>query len=956
MYKEDKLSYDPSTNIMYLDEPFTTEEKKAKEISMKENSKEVPNIGKFGDLEHALQYCNKLNDGTGYEGFKNWRLANVNDMFFSLNSKGSRTFQNRIEGFDYTLTSSSSYKDGTKYPWMVGNFFTRVLAHNRTKGFFRCVRNMNENELKTAKNKDTSSKNRKRKYVLKNNTIDINLPKNIFDKFEGIKLTKYDSNKILNDKLYEISNLLPKSVPIENYTIKSITLDGNQICTTNTFEDSKKLLEFTFPHTLCMEDGLFRIYLQSYLTTNRYGISKLQIGKIYKIIMNNGENDFNINLKILDNNSTDTNDEGSSPTEESDNTSAIKLIEPTKTIEVSASSSYRLDNRAYILSTADKIGIYNFIKEQDIDKIKGLKIVSGNEDGIFMAYSDTIGNHDIKIDTNKISTLVAGKKYTLQIQAIGKDEKVTNTITIKIDIVSPSIKAKNVVISIEDADTDNKLKNTNEPILFTLWKNKSYYNYRLKVIENTDAKEDEIIYELEENSTFKLLRFNIDYGNYYAIVLKDGKTPGAKEVLNLKAKVSYVKSGVIQTEQSPFTITITNPNSKTYEQIKELNRNAKSLEILKEKPKVIEEKFPAVLQDYTYDDKYKTYPSSKALLFKKIDLIKKEATTKGDIEYKIVSGNDYGYFKKFLIDNYGYVNITLNNNKNIPTGEYSLEVNISQGGKTSNTAKINFNIYEVEAPSVIETPIKLNLVDKNSKNDDYYAEKANTTKVTPLFIFAFSKSEYFPERFGILKRDEKKNNLLNGNINLKYKLISDTSNSYEIKEFYYENEKKYGIFLKEGKTGNIVSTLKIQLIGVDHRNLEHTNPKNATINIIFEVIPFSLKPQNISVSKTSMKEYWKDKHKYFILATEEPGSWSSRYTIFPFTNVGSYKNPDSIKYEIVGISNNYKIEKIVTKYSTSWELQLKDGVEKAVAETLKIKVTGLLNNSHIGTFTLKITD
>ncbi len=220
--EEDKTSYDPSTNLVYLDTAFTQEEIDARQEASEKGFDEVENVGRFGDLPYAVEYCSKLNEednGKGFAGFKNWRVANVNEVFYSLNSRGSRTFQHRLEGFDYTLTSSSSLKDNARYPWFVGNFFNRKPVHNRTKGFFRCVTNKNDKVLDQALTVDTYEKeNVKRKYRLDSKEeIDLTFPANIFNRYEGISLTALEALTYLEDRQYEISNIIPKNESIPGY-------------------------------------------------------------------------------------------------------------------------------------------------------------------------------------------------------------------------------------------------------------------------------------------------------------------------------------------------------------------------------------------------------------------------------------------------------------------------------------------------------------------------------------------------------------------------------------------------------------------------------------------------------------------------------------------------------------------------------------------------------------------
>lgn len=300
VYKTDKLSYDPSTKLMYLDEPITKDEKKVIKSIINTPIKDIKNVGKFGDLAYATKYCNDLNK-KGYEGFKGWRLPNINEMFYLLNANGVATFQHRVEvglngGY---MTSSYSLKDDGKYPWVTGKHnFARRTYNESDKGYFKCVRSMDKDYIKEAKEVTHKETPKNRLFTPINNEVNISLPLNVFhkDEYGGIKLTANDSKGIRNYKQYEIQNIVPKDHGL-NPKLKSIILDNTDLCDphvgTEWWDSSYKR---------CNNIGYFRIN-NGNLMSSRYGKLKLEEGKTYKVLLGTqiGFEDLTINLTIEDN-------------------------------------------------------------------------------------------------------------------------------------------------------------------------------------------------------------------------------------------------------------------------------------------------------------------------------------------------------------------------------------------------------------------------------------------------------------------------------------------------------------------------------------------------------------------------------------------------------------------------------------------------------------------------------
>ncbi len=301
VYKKDKLSYDPSTKLMYLDEPFTKEEVEAMLSIPVTKVEDINNTGKFGDLEYATKYCNDLNI-KGVEGFKGWRLPNINEMFYLLNANGVATFQHQSASgrvYGGYITSSYSLKDGTKLPWVTGKHnFQRRMYNENAQGYFKCVRSMDDNDvLKLAREITHTDTPKNRSFQPVNNEVNISLPANVFQKigYGSIKLIDHNATGIRNYKQYEISNIVPEGVGL-NPTIKSVTLEGSEVCVPHV--SSGEWWDTTGKR--CENLGYFMIDLNKKLMSNRYGKTKLKAGKTYKVVLGTqtGSPDLTINLTI----------------------------------------------------------------------------------------------------------------------------------------------------------------------------------------------------------------------------------------------------------------------------------------------------------------------------------------------------------------------------------------------------------------------------------------------------------------------------------------------------------------------------------------------------------------------------------------------------------------------------------------------------------------------------------
>ncbi len=977
MYEKDKTSYDPSTGLMYQDNPFTDEEIAArKKVGEGKGFSEIENIGRFGDLAHAIKYCSDLNSKK-FAGFTNWRLANVNEIFYSLNSKGSRTFQHRLEGFDYTLTSSSSLKDGARYPWYVGNFFNRKPVHNRSKGLFRCVRDMGEKELRKAKPINTKEKQKvKRKYVLgKKDVLNITLPASVFNKYEGIFLSAQEGASYLEDRQYEISQIIPKEELYPGYTIKSVSVDGKNICTPAT----KWIGISQRPGSYCEEKGLFRTFLDRELVLNSYGKSLLKEGNTYKIVISKRSDlpDFTINLtigendKIADNTSnTDTDD-----TTTTDGYS-LKVSQPKNpNIEISVSSGYRLKGGTNILSSLEDIAEFKVIdlidpdgkvfscdnlpagdeKDQCIKKrtnkigsLGNFKIVSGDKN-IFEVLNGLYSY--LKVKNENLLALKVGKEYDLGIAVVdSKDKKIGETINIKV-IVKPSImETKDISTDVKDAVNfyGNKLKGTDEPILYTFVALKPHpkYKERLYPFVKTSATIEDIIFEMEDNDTYKLERFDINYSKQYAVILKDGKNPPASKTVKVTAKIPYKEAGSSEVKytSSTFNLTITNTDTETYQSLQAKTKKDKGLSPIKQRPmpkdEIVKENLEVVLQDHKDDiSTGKTYPSSRQLVLGK-HFIKSEKGGLTGVEFEVVEGDGKEYFAdklEFYIDGY----VLKFNKTNLPkAGDYKLKVQGKKDGMETNTATISFTIYPIEAPSV-RSSVEANL---SSRSTEAVAlTKDGAKNVIPLFIIHSKSSLY--DSLELLDREEPKNGSKYGNVkyngcevdNEIYKLDSSTDNKYYMRKVYrgFLSEPIYAIFLKAGKTAKEGDSLKVFVTGM-FNGKAYPNEKPITINIKGDSYTNnSSKDYDDFKEDTTLKDNIVLNTSYELRRDDPLTLASDSFSIAEDRVISSSSPKKPYTVEIVG---EYKDHfKVLASNSFGWDIKLIKGKVKAQKYKLQLR-------------------
>ncbi len=832
--EEDKTSYDPSTNLVYLDKPFTDEEIAARKEASTKGFDEIENIGRFGDLKYAIEYCTKLNEednGNGFAGFKNWRVANANEVFYSLNSKGSRTFQHRLEGFDYTLTSSSSLKDNARYPWIVGNFFNRKPVHNRTKGFFRCVTNKNDKVLDQALPVDTREKaNVKRKYKLGDKKeINLTLPANIFNRYEGISITALEPLDYLDDRQYEISNIIPKNESFPGFTIKSVKVkeDNGQLS-----EDICKPLTSWIglsqsPGTQCETDGLFRIYLQKDLTLNTYGKSILEEGKTYAITIQKRYDlgDFTINLTIGQNDQIQDPNGGSQTNPNSEGFS-IAVNQPQQTdIEIAVSSGYRMeDGSPDILSSIDSNDLFKVItlkkddkeftctgktgseydkcyrkKVETIDSLTNFKIVSGDKN-IFEVW-DGYHNYLYVKSENKLA-LKVGQEYELGIDVVGNDDKkIGETINIKVIVEKTILEAKKEVIEKDVSDSNNyRLKTSGEPVLFTFESGsfatqnhlgEPINEHKINPFTNTNASIWDIIFELENpDDDYRIERVEFYGSKYYAVILnKDKKAPESK-TLKVVAKIPYkdTSSSNIKYIESKFDLRITNNDDLSYQalQLKAKNKT----EIVGQRPDptddIVEEKLDIVLQNYTGTIiNGKIYPSSTYFsIAKNSDFMTTSSSLTGvdikviDVEFKEDGTQAYikegaEYFEDKL-EAYLGGHVLYFNKSNLPkAGEYKVKIQaVKQDNENlrSNEATLSFRIYPITAPGVIDS-IDVDLADKAGIWEKVSLTDSGEKNITPLFLFQQKQNE--SGTIELIKRFKLNENSINLNSEFNGVSVSD---------------------------------------------------------------------------------------------------------------------------------------------------------------------------------------
>lgn len=532
MSQKDLTSYDPTLRLMFQDEPYTQQEQDAM-YERDENSEGI-SIGKFGDLQHALNYCKSLNDAK-YAGFENWRLPNANELFYSLNQNGYGTYQHRMPTYGYYITSSVSYLDGTMVSWFTGNHYNRKFLYNRTRGYIRCVRSMDEDELKEQRpiNAPNPPKIKRRFIVPASKEVNVTAPESIFSKYKGIRLTQVrDVNLTSID--YEITNMLHKDYAFPTYKIKSLKKNGKDIPLD--------------------EKGYFRIYLERALTSDSYGKRKFTNGDKFEIVINNRIYDVTLNLTIgIDTNGTDDNN-SQTPQPEAKKAPILQaLADP---IKVSQASGTRMpDGNGAILyfgaTEQAHNGIpekpqYNIIKNPGDPHVRELTIVSGNEKGYFETHRSTSDFVSLRVKKDQIKNLQPGS-YTLGLKASnGKDSNTINVV-IQIDPMEPPILKQNLTLDLGSAQDDTSYaKKTKDGrlILFIFNLNSSVLSGVVNLVEDEKGFPYNEQYTYEGSSeNYEVVLFK-SYGSdkNYGIAVKDGKKKVDEQIdVNVKVEAENGK-------------------------------------------------------------------------------------------------------------------------------------------------------------------------------------------------------------------------------------------------------------------------------------------------------------------------------------------------------------------------------------------------------------------------------
>ncbi len=650
---------------------------------------------------------------------------------------------------------------------------------------------------------DTHEKeNVKRKYSLGNNSeLNLTFPANIFNRYEGISLSAIEPLDYLEDRQYEISNIIPKSESFPGFTIKSVKVKEEN---GQWSEDICKPLNSWIglsqsPGTQCETDGLFRIYLQKDLTLNTYGKSILEEGKTYAITIQKRYDlgDFTINLTIGENDQVDTGANAGGGTSSTDLEGfSVEVNQPQETdIEIAVSSGYRMqDGSPDILSSTDSNDLFKVItlkkddeiftcadktgdekdkcirkKIETIDSLTNFKIVSGNKN-IFEVWDGYHNYLYVKPD-NKLA-LKVGQEYDLGIDVVdAKDKKIGETINIKVIVKKTTLEAKTEVMVKDVKDSNNyKLKSTNEPVLFTFeignfaktnHLGEPINEHKLNPFANTNAVTDDVIFELENSDDiYRIERVEFYGSKYYAVVLNKDQKPAESKTLKVVAKIPYkdTESSDIQYITSKFDLTITNEDDLTYQALQLRAKN--KTEIVEQRPmptdEVIEEKLDIVLQDYTGTIvNGKTYPSSTYFsIAKNSDFITTSSSLTGidikvvDVEFKADGSSTYiqegaEYFEDKL-EAYLGGHVLYFNKSNLPkAGEYKVKIQaVKQDDENlkSNEATLSFRIYPITAPGVIDS-IDVDLANKADKWSKVALTDSGDKNITPLFLFQQKQNE-----------------------------------------------------------------------------------------------------------------------------------------------------------------------------------------------------------------------
>ena len=214
----ENISFDPSTKLMFQDEKFTQEEQD------NYGNKDDKNIGKTGTFTYAIQTCQ---DST-QAGYDDWRLPNINELFFSISNEGNNTFTNNSGGG--FLSSTSSIVNEERTPWAQDGSFNRSYKYaydTNKKARFFCVRSMDDDTIKDieAKNKDVEfiPQAIKTFYVDEKNVVDFNMIRSSFGRYGSFSIT----NEIAtNSSSYQIITGDEKESFYYIVSAKKISEDG----------------------------------------------------------------------------------------------------------------------------------------------------------------------------------------------------------------------------------------------------------------------------------------------------------------------------------------------------------------------------------------------------------------------------------------------------------------------------------------------------------------------------------------------------------------------------------------------------------------------------------------------------------------------------------------------------------------------------------------------------------
>lgn len=896
MHEKDKTSYDPSLRLMFEDTPYTKEENDAL-VSGK-------NIGKMGDLSHAISHCKGLNDAK-FGGFANWRLPNANELFYSLDGKGNETYQNQIPSYGYYMTSSSSYVGGVAMSWFTGNFYVRKYLDSRTNGYIRCVRDMDEAQLKEAKNepKAPANTNVKRRYkVDENKSVTLTVPAEIFSQYTGIRLTQTPDENLTNIA-YEITNMLDPNEPFPHFTIVSLTKNGKAV-------DPQ-------------EDGYFDFWVDRYLVGNNYGKRAFKTGDKIKLVVNNRLYDVTINLNIGEN-TNEVNENSQTPTE-------VTAKEPTLqapsagVIDISASSGYRIDNPSRNVLYFASFGLteraqYNIVKNEGSPKIKSFSIVSGNDDDVFeFVQNITNKQFELRVKEDKMSSLTP-KLYTLHVKANnGKD---SNEVEIKVKVVeikAPELE-QNLVLDLKNAQAESSWAGKTTDGRLVLFKivffNPSPYSkYETKLIAKENGFSDNQVSYSGNSENYEVVAYDDSGSKAYGIVVKDGKKRANESI---KVKVTAVaKNG-----------------EKVYsEATLQINGAGASEEVVHAlKPEFVKNEIEREVTDAASNNQQlggdiidmKTYSKDTTLTIAPAGIFKLGAM-KGDTKPQ---------FYLHVVDKSKLTKAVFNEQGDTKTFTIT-----ATNAKGSSELKVKVKLIIAEQPQLQALKNPINLYPVSGQRDD--GSDA---------VIAISLESVKDDKYNIVKAL---------GLPILKDLIIVSGNEEGI--FEYKNNayfKDLTIKVKSDKVKDLVEgkTYTLKLKGTNG-DLE-TNTIDVDIKVLEQIAPSLKSDVSVSLAKKQVPSQWggdKTEDGKTILFKLAKSSWSEWY-VYLIEAENGFKE-DQISYELATVSSNYEIVKYEKYGSKYYGIVKKEGGAE-VAEDLSVKVIGTYGDNKIKSAitTLKITN